>query len=940
MKPWLGAAAVAAALLLVPSSALAGQDDPALLQFKVPSAEQYKDFEALGLDMNHEVDNNADGSITVQAWVTDQQLAWVRAQGYENVGVVHDKYNIDHIRAERDADIASEVAAKTALETNAAGKAGPSAAPGTVRAQRGDFYENNVGRFISIEANTTQAEVTCTSPSTGQGCSYTGPVLQAAAYDAQNRLIVQGPLTTYIDPDPSEAPDYYQYHYQIFRIGNKGDGGADPAYVKISAPNGDVDTISAKEWLPKNPPGYAQTFQHDFNTRYYTAQEGYARVHDLAAQYPNIAKELKAPEQTWGYMRRAATMVGYQQASYVTFAPLTDPQTGLSYQAPNGSTSTLSAANAAKTVVVRSKAWGHEGGNDLSAQLVDPHANNAALAVTVADKKITVSLATNATGAITSTAAQVIAAVNASPAASAVIEASRYRTSAADGVVVPSDVSPLSDLLKAPPTIKRGPQDQWILRLGNDKGKPQGQKVGIYLYCQEHGGEIATSGVCLETMSRLVKNYGTDPATTSYVDNLDIFILPFVNADGGTHSIYDSPRRTNMARWCDDTTKYPENLTDPTYRNSYGVNINRNFSVGSAFDGFQGASITGCAGSNFAGPAEYSEPETRNEVWVQSNYSNIKFANNIHSSGGYFMWVPGAYTPKRETLPYPEYGTLNFFDQTASHVLAGIKAHRGTAILPQKTGPVIDVLYSAAGNSADEAWYNRGIVGYDFEIGDTHYNDTGVGPATCNPGQQPPFGASPNNNCLSGEGNAEGQEFASGNYGLLQSALDYQNNTAAPVVGTDVTSDGRGTYTVKFTSDEASSIYYTTDGSTPTTASTEWKPPRARALPLPLDLAPGTKLSWIAKDFRGNVSAAKSQVLGRTDVPGTVGGSVGATLSLTLGAPATFGAFTPGLAKSYTATTTATVISTAGDATLTVADPSPTATGHLVNGTFSLVSAL
>ena len=119
--------------------------------------------------MNHQVDKNADGSITVQAWVTDQQLAWVRAQGYENVGVVHDKYNIDHIRAERDADIAAEVAAKKALKTNAAGKAGPSAAPGTVRAQRGDFYENNVGRFISIEANTTQAVGDLHEPEHGLG---------------------------------------------------------------------------------------------------------------------------------------------------------------------------------------------------------------------------------------------------------------------------------------------------------------------------------------------------------------------------------------------------------------------------------------------------------------------------------------------------------------------------------------------------------------------------------------------------------------------------------------------------------------------------------------------------------------------------------------------------------------------------------------------------
>src|SRR5262249_28879333 len=65
------------------------------------------------------------------------------------------------------------------------------------------------------------------------------------------------------------------------------------------------------------------------------------------------------------------------------------------------------------------------------------------------------------------------------------------------------------------------------------------------------------------------------------------------------------------------------------------------------------------------------------------------------------------------------------------------------------------------------------------------------------------------------------------------------------------------------------------------------------------------------------------------------GGAVPATLSLTLGTPASFGAFTPGVAKTYTASTSANVISTAGDAALTVSDP-----GHLANGAFSLPEAL
>jgi photosystem II stability/assembly factor-like uncharacterized protein len=77
-----------------------------------------------------------------------------------------------------------------------------------------------------------------------------------------------------------------------------------------------------------------------------------------------------------------------------------------------------------------------------------------------------------------------------------------------------------------------------------------------------------------------------------------------------------------------------------------------------------------------------------------------------------------------------------------------------------------------------------------------------------------------------------------------------------------------------------------------------------------------------------------------TGAGGGPGGSVPATLSLTLGAPASFGSFVPGVGQDYSASMSANVISTAGDAMLSVADPSATATGHLVNGSFSLPSAL
>ena len=50
-------------------------------------------------------------------------------------------------------------------------------------------------------------------------------------------------------------------------------------------------------------------------------------------------------------------------------------------------------------------------------------------------------------------------------------------------------------------------------------------------------------------------------------------------------------------------------------------------------------------------------------------------------------------------------------------------------ILPERTGPIADVLYSAAGNSADEHWYNRDMIAYSFETGADRYVNTSLSAA-------------------------------------------------------------------------------------------------------------------------------------------------------------------------------------------------------------------
>jgi X-Pro dipeptidyl-peptidase len=105
------------------------------------------------------------------------------------------------------------------------------------------------------------------------------------------------------------------------------------------------------------------------------------------------------------------------------------------------------------------------------------------------------------------------------------------------------------------------------------------------------------------------------------------------------------------------------------------------------------------------------------------------------------------------------------------------------------------------------------------------------------------------------------------------------------------------------------------------------------------DHAPGSKfpvgstlVTCTATDATGTKATTTFTVLLRGTLG--VGATVPATLALTLGPAASFGAFTPGVEQEYTATTTANVLSTAGDAALTVDG------GRMANGAFTLPEPL
>jgi hypothetical protein len=287
----------------------------------------------------------------------------------------------------------------------------------------------------------------------------------------------------------------------------------------------------------------------------------------------------------------------------------------------------------------------------------------------------------------------------------------------------------------------------------------------------------------------------------------------------------------------------PDDRNDLNSRNNFGVDINRNYAVGSLFDGYFGASDS-CTGTTFAGPAELSEPESSNVVWVADTFPNIKFSMNIHSSGNYFMWSPAAYiVPGRISLPRPSFGTEEFFYAASERILQAIRDYRGLVVTPARTGPVIDVLYSAAGNSGDQLYYGSNIYAWDFEVGTSF---------------QPNWD----------EAYAESQEFSNGLIEMAQLALDLDRDSTPPVAyltdAEDVRIDRKPFYgeaNLKFATSEPATVYYTLDHSNPTTDSLVYNSSGIREPGEVLHFNEITTVRWIAVDAAENQSRIYTQTV-------------------------------------------------------------------------------
>jgi hypothetical protein len=662
----------------------------------------------------------------------------------------------------------------------------------TVRIARADWFTTKGQGFLYVEARTTQG-------------AQTDPVVTMQLENDSGEGTVFGFPRTMTRFDDSGV---YMFHRNLFKLD------ARPSRIRVTSSTGGVATGFVSDWLEDVDPLTANPgYEWNFVDGYKHPQQLYSRFEEIARQYPGIAEIVELPNKTNGYRRKAQATIG-----------VVGPQ----------------------AVVVSSAAWGHEGGNDITVEFVDRPGAGLPLAVEVDGKAVRVLLAKDASGALASTVADVAAALR-SQSEGLIDRAHAYRTNTGTGIVQPT-AGPvtLTDFLDqkragAPAgEVPRGPYTVRALRIGKHR---DGSRPGVLIQAQDHAREWVPATITLESAERLVRNYATDPETKRIVDNTDIFLIPSNNPDGSNYSFYNAAlQRRSMTNYCPDAN------ADPGRRNAWGVDLNRNYRVGSGFDGYSGAS-TSCISDTYQGPAKLSEPESRNAIWLVEQNPNIKFFMSVHSNGGQLFWQPGAYIAQgRITTPRPPLGHEAYYWQSASRILSQVRAHRETVVTPENVGGSSDVLYSSAGNVREDLYHNYGIYSFGWEVGGSVYNP--------NTGEfqggsfQPDWVGNPD--LISGH--SETMEYTNGIMEMFRIAVEWGKDRRW---ATSRLVPGAGTYPgpvdVVFETSEPATVYYTTDGSRPTLASSRYKATEFREPGETLHVTQTTTFKWFSVDAAGNV---------------------------------------------------------------------------------------
>ncbi|XP_076989157.1 carboxypeptidase A4 isoform X2 [Tamandua tetradactyla] len=166
----------------------------------------------------------------------------------------------------------------------------------------------------------------------------------------------------------------------------------------------------------------------------------------------------------------------------------------------------------------------------------------------------------------------------------------------------------------------------YILKFSTGKDK---RRPAIWLNAGIHSREWISQATGIWTARKIVSDYGKDPAITSILEKMDIFLLPVANPDGYVYT------QTENRFWRKTRSRIPGS-------HCIGADPNRNWNA--SFAG-EGASNNPCS-EIYHGPHANSEVEVKSVVDFIQEHGNFKCFIDLHSYSQLLMY-PYGYTVRK-----------------------------------------------------------------------------------------------------------------------------------------------------------------------------------------------------------------------------------------------------------------------------------------------------
>uniref|UniRef100_G1RQJ7 Carboxypeptidase A4 n=1 Tax=Nomascus leucogenys TaxID=61853 RepID=G1RQJ7_NOMLE len=228
----------------------------------------------------------------------------------------------------------------------------------------------------------------------------------------------------------------------------------------------------------------------------------------------------------------------------------------------------------------------------------------------------------------------------------------------------------------------------YVLKFSTGKGA---RRPAVWLNAGIHSREWISQATAIWTARKIVSDYQRDPAITSILEKMDIFLLPVANPDGYVYT------QTQNRLWRKTRSRNPGS-------SCIGTDPNRNWNA--SFAG-KGASDNPCS-EVYHGPHANSEVEVKSVVDFIQKHGNFKCFIDLHSYSQLLMY-PYGYSVKKA----PDAKEL---DKVARHAAKALASVSGTEY---QVGPTCTTVYPASGSSIDWAYDNGIKFAFTFELRDT-----------------------------------------------------------------------------------------------------------------------------------------------------------------------------------------------------------------------------